>query len=726
MRQATQLPALRYRAFISYSHQDKAWADWLHKVLESYSIPPQLIGQSTAAGIIPKRLIPIFRDRDELASAHDLGRKVNEALEQSANLIVICSPRAAASRWVNEEVLSFKRLGHRERIFCLIVDGEPNASDLPGRETEECFAPALRFQLDAQGQLGTQRAEPIAADARPGKDGKTSAKLKLIAGLLDVGFDALKQRELHRRARRMSAIAALGLLGMAVMSIFAGVAVHERNNALMQREQAEDLVGFMLGNLRTKLEAVSRLDILDDVADYALRYFEAQPDAGGISSQSKRAEAFLLLGRVRLDQGKVVDAKRAFTESLRLSQAIAASNHMPSPQLAVVDAQFWLGNAAWQSGEMEQALSYFQAALPIVTAVTDAHPNDEKALQRLAWMHTNIGHVFEAQGAWSKAMDEYAAELQVSRRMASRQPRNPSHQRDVAVAHDNIAALLYAHGKFEDAEKHYLAERAVLAELVAEDPRDAHATSQLAVAQTYLAQVAESLGHTDSARDNLRQAKAIGETALAGDPGNMDRLGDLASYCRRLARNLRLTGEPAAAEPLLERAATLYAKMLGRAPTDVRGQYGLAATRLEQARLAWQSGNASMARQRCVDAEQAFTTLLHAQNYERDASLGVASTLLLRGKLDLAAGNAASARTQWSQALDAMHVFGSNSQDPNQLNVEAEVLTRLGRHVDAQLLISRLDAMHYRDPAFLAWRQANTSTTAPHAAVETANPQEEN
>lgn len=96
--------AFRYRAFISYSHQDKAWADWLHKALEIYAVPKRLVGQTTAAGVIPKRLTPIFRDRDELASAHDLDRKVNEALAQSANLIVICSPRAADSHWVNEEV----------------------------------------------------------------------------------------------------------------------------------------------------------------------------------------------------------------------------------------------------------------------------------------------------------------------------------------------------------------------------------------------------------------------------------------------------------------------------------------------------------------------------------------------------------------------------------------------------------------------------------------------
>ncbi|KZC17843.1 hypothetical protein RHOFW510R12_11205 [Rhodanobacter sp. FW510-R12] len=168
MTQASVMPAFRYRAFISHSHQDKSRAGWLHKPLEACAIPKRPVGQTTTAGVIPGRLAPIFRDRDELASATDLGRKVDGGLAQSANLIVICSPRSATSPWVNAEVLAFKRMGHADRIFFLVVDGEPDASDLPGRAAEERFAPALSFRLDADGQPTTGRTEPIAADARAG------------------------------------------------------------------------------------------------------------------------------------------------------------------------------------------------------------------------------------------------------------------------------------------------------------------------------------------------------------------------------------------------------------------------------------------------------------------------------------------------------------------------------------------------------------------------------
>lgn len=230
---------MQYKAFISYSHRDDKWAAWLHRALESYKPPKKLVGQVTDRGPVPQRLAPIFRDREELPTATDLGTVIDNALLNSEAQIVVCSPAAAKSRWVNEEILAFKRLGRADRIFCLIVGGEPNASDMPDREDEECFPPALRYVLGADGEIGDERTEPIAADARENKDGKANAKIKLIAGMLGVGFDALAQRELHRRQRRMMAIAAASVVGMVATSGLAVTAMLARAEAEQQRAEAE-------------------------------------------------------------------------------------------------------------------------------------------------------------------------------------------------------------------------------------------------------------------------------------------------------------------------------------------------------------------------------------------------------------------------------------------------------------------------------------------------------
>lgn len=129
-------PKQRYMAFLSYSHQDAETAEWLHEALEEFKVPPRLVGQLTELGAVPKKLTPIFRDRHELAAAPDLGDEIEEAIAGSRFLIVLCSPAAAKSRWIDEEIACFKRLHEEDLILAAIVDGEPFASEVPGREHE--------------------------------------------------------------------------------------------------------------------------------------------------------------------------------------------------------------------------------------------------------------------------------------------------------------------------------------------------------------------------------------------------------------------------------------------------------------------------------------------------------------------------------------------------------------------------------------------------------------
>src|SRR5215208_2098715 len=142
----------RYFAFLSYSHRDEELADWLHRELEEFRVPSALAGKLTANGITPKRLKPIFRDEHELAAADDLGEEIEEALRSSQYLIVLCSPNAANSRWTNAEIEVFKRTRPDGCVFAAIAAGEPFASDIPGREDEECFPPALRQKYDRRGR----------------------------------------------------------------------------------------------------------------------------------------------------------------------------------------------------------------------------------------------------------------------------------------------------------------------------------------------------------------------------------------------------------------------------------------------------------------------------------------------------------------------------------------------------------------------------------------------
>jgi len=121
---------MKYWAFLSYSHTDKKWGDWLHKALETYRVPRRLVGKESRDGKVPPRVFPIFRDREELPVSADLGSNINEALQESRYLIVICSPRAAQSRWVGEENKT-KQYG-RSAVGCRVYRLTTKLSDAGG------------------------------------------------------------------------------------------------------------------------------------------------------------------------------------------------------------------------------------------------------------------------------------------------------------------------------------------------------------------------------------------------------------------------------------------------------------------------------------------------------------------------------------------------------------------------------------------------------------------
>lgn len=208
--------AHKFWAFISYSHADELFAKRLQAALETYRIPKRLVGRVVGGARIPARLFPVFRDREELAGAADLSETIRAQLESSECLIVVCSKNAAQSNWINEEIRFFKALGRSQRVLCIIADSQHDRGTTNEKKVE-WFPSALLLKIGPDGQLTRERTEPMAADARPEGDGWRNAKLKLIAGVLGVGFDELRRRDQRRqRMRRVGSAAAAALLQLAL------------------------------------------------------------------------------------------------------------------------------------------------------------------------------------------------------------------------------------------------------------------------------------------------------------------------------------------------------------------------------------------------------------------------------------------------------------------------------------------------------------------------------
>jgi len=524
--------AYAYRAFVSYSHRDKAVATRLHRAVESYRIPKKLVGTVTPVGVVPRRLTPVFRDRDELPASADLGGELSAALQRSMFLIVICSAASAKSHWVDQEVLQFKRLHGDSRVLALIVGGTPYGSDMPGREDDECFPRSLRFKLGPDGELSNVPAEPIAADLRQEGDGRRLAHLKLIAGLTGVKLADLVQRETQRRMQRLAVVATGAMCGMVVTGGLAFYANQRRIEAnqqrvIAQREAAaaraasDFLVGtFALSNPQTENpRTITALTILGRSAERARHELAGQPDI--------QVRLMGTLGKAYNNLGLTSEARAALESSLPTIEKLGPDG---------AEAMLTLATTYWKEGDLERASAMVhrvEALLgPDMTQHTELRGTAAVTEGRI---QTSASNVRAGEAAFDRALAFY-------RKSDSVPPKA------MAMALNNRGLLLSDDGKFDAAEKSLTESLALY--------RRAVGDKDMLTGQTWfaLAQNSFNAGHFAVAEDQIATALKIERAVL--DPDNPT-IGDALSMQGQIFEG---SGKLPQAERALRDAVAIYRK----------------------------------------------------------------------------------------------------------------------------------------------------------------------
>ena len=522
------MSGLRYKAFISYSHQDEAWAAWLHRALESYHIPRRLIGKPGRSGDIPARINPVFRDREDLSAARDLSKRIVEALQNSESLIVVCSPESARSRWVNQEIREFQSMGRGNRIYCLIVDGDPQSE--PADQC--CFPPAL---FDKGGQ---QSFEPLAADARKWADGKRLAMLKLVAGILGIRLDELRQRDLHRRRRiRMAA----GLAIVAVMTL-AVVTVILQISRQHEREKAEQMATFIV-DLGERLRSDTDLETLALISAQASRHFQnLDPEKLSPETGKKVALALRQMGRVTQLQGRPDEALEAFQRSRDLlSGLILKSPGLPELLLELSNAEYYIGNFYLELGAYEQARLAFQNSHQLTRELLDTDPENPDWIMERSYSHNNLAAVqLESGGGVDQAtlthLDEAIALIETAMQRVSDDMTYTSHYATTLAwaADAQYQACLLNNATSLRNKARRLAENLAL-----HDPGNNDLKRRLAYAISGVAEIQTSTGKLDSAEQNLELAVSMLEQMSAADPSNMLYRREIVIGQFRLAKLVR-------------------------------------------------------------------------------------------------------------------------------------------------------------------------------------------
>ena len=258
----------RYEAFISYSHAgESGFAAELQRTLNRIARPSYKWWQWW-----PPR---VFRDQTNLAAAADLSAEIDEALDASDAFILIASPRAAASEWVDQEAARWCAQKPNDRLFIALADGT-----LVWNDGRRCFDDAATDALPPALKQAFEH-EPLWVDFTAVRNSQrlrrdprfVDGAATLAAAIREVDKDALIGDDLRQRRRTRQLIgSAVGLL-----TVLTALALAAAVYALVQRNRAEERARVANSRLLAA-RAVDELDV-DPEQSLALAVRAAQTKA---------------------------------------------------------------------------------------------------------------------------------------------------------------------------------------------------------------------------------------------------------------------------------------------------------------------------------------------------------------------------------------------------------------------------------------------------------------
>jgi hypothetical protein len=219
----------RADAFVSYSRRDSGFCAVLERYLRAYKPPGGLN--------LSQRRLSVFRDMSDLIGA-DYFVSIDGYLRGSRKLIVICSPNARNSDYINDEIRRFADARGANNIIPIIIGGIPNNEAKPDDQTAMAFPDALCSALKM----------PLAIDYRGfdvrknkfDRGAYAGPWYTLIASILGRSREEIEERE-HKRAVRARRLM-IGITGAVITILliflaFALLAVARGGRGTRSRER---------------------------------------------------------------------------------------------------------------------------------------------------------------------------------------------------------------------------------------------------------------------------------------------------------------------------------------------------------------------------------------------------------------------------------------------------------------------------------------------------------
>ena len=535
----------------------------------------------------------------------------------------------------------------------------------------------------------------------------------------------------HRLPVATVSVSVIALAVVGALSVRGIVNERERTDAARalvakNRDQVEDLLGFMLGDLRAKLKPLGKLDVLASVTSKAASYYDDRP-GGTDSDQLRRTMALTQIGEVLRDQGALPEARKQFEAALAIAERERTAHPASTEwQHAALEASVRIAAVMREQAQLESALAAAKRALAIAATLEKA--TDLAVRRDIAVSHDTLGSVLDARGDAKGALEEYRrgraileslgddsaalveladnhraigkltgvdlgdvagglaeyrTALAIDEKLVSAEPANSERRRELGIGHNRVGNMLDKEGKLTESLAEYRKGQQISSELAASDPSNTVWQSDLGASAELVAGGLDLTGDVVGAIAAQRTSVAIAEQLAAKDPTNASWQLDLAEAHLKLGSYLREHGDNDGALAEHRAELAIAEQVTAKDSTNSLAQRHHAMALMAMGDILLVKGDAQGALDKFTDATKvaAARSAVDPANTTALRELAIAEDKL--GNARLARGDHAGALEGHQRALALFQQLAA--KDLNNAELQRDVMIALEKVGDTQL-----------------------------------------
>jgi serine/threonine-protein kinase len=486
--------------------------------------------------------------------------------------------------------------------------------------------------------------------------------------------------------------------------------------ARARQGQAEELIDFMLGDLRTRLDPIGKLDLLDEVGKKALSYFAAVPETELSDDELfRRAQAVQQLGTVRLAQGKLPEAAALMKQSIALVVPLVARDSAnPRWQLGLAHNHFYAGSVDWARGNVDSALAHFRPFVRISDRLMAQYPESLAYRAEVAYALNNIGFSQIAKGDTRAGLTSYEAALAIMSPLVGRDTTNAYWVITLGALHNASGVARRKLGDLTGALREHTEELAIKQGLAKRDTANREWQRHVAIAHSYLSDIQLWTGDTRQALANALAARAIYTSLVAHDSANVSWGNGAANNHSRIAQILLEQHDADGALRELDAAKAALIRLSALAPANASSatyQRETIGGGTARARALMRLGRAADARAPADQAIAAGESALGRKAQDLEYRRLLADAYIVRGEALDRPGSASFATTSWARALVLVDSLARTSKETEFLALQAAAILRLHGKEEALPIVGELLRRGYRRPSFVELLKAHGIAT---------------